>query len=98
MKKCWANLNSPNFILPIKTMVSQIRAMETLFKKERETFERNSANKDRTIKQIQDNLVSMITSFTRNVGDIFPQDLLSYKEDNLLEENLSTKIIQSKFE
>lgn len=98
MKKCWANLNSPNFILPIKTMVSQIRAMETLFKKERETFERTSANKDRTIKQIQDNLVSMITSFTRNVGDIFPQDLLSYKEDNLLEESLSPKIFHKKEE
>jgi hypothetical protein len=69
MKKCWANLNSPNFILPIKTMVSQIRTMETLFKKERETFERTSANKDRTIKQIQDNLVSMITSFTRNANN-----------------------------
>ena len=98
MKKCWANLNSPNFILPIKTMVSQIRAMETLFKKERETFERTSANKDRTIKQIQNNLVSMITSFTRNVGDIFPQDLLSYKEDNLLEESLSSKILHKKEE
>jgi hypothetical protein len=85
MKKCWANLNSPNFILPIKTMVSQIRTMETLFKKERESFERTSANKDRTIKQIQDNLVSMITSFTRNVGDIFPQDLLEHKDDKLIE-------------
>lgn len=85
MKKCWANLNSPNFILPIKTMVSQIRTMEALFKKERESFERTSANKDRTIKQIQENLVSMITSFTRNVGDIFPQDLLEHKDDKLIE-------------
>jgi len=32
MKKCWINLNSPNFILPIKTMVAQIRIMENLFK------------------------------------------------------------------
>ena len=85
MKKCWANLNSPNFILPIKTMVSQIRTMEALFKKERESFERTSANKDRTIKQIQENLIAMITSFTRNVGDIFPQDLLEHKDDKLIE-------------
>jgi DNA-directed RNA polymerase alpha subunit len=40
----------------------------------------------------------MITSFTRNVGDIFPQDLLSYKEDNLLEESLSSKIFHKKEE
>jgi DNA-directed RNA polymerase alpha subunit len=38
----------------------------------------------------------MITSFTRNVGDIFPQDLLSYKDDNLLEESLSPKIFHKK--
>ena len=85
MKKCWENLNSPNFILPIKTMVSQIRTMETLFKKEREAFERTSAHKDRAIQQIQENLVSMVTSFTRNVGDVFPQDLLEHQDDNLIE-------------
>ena len=85
MKKCWENLNSPNFILPIKTMVSQIRTMETLFKKEREAFERTSAHKDRAIQQIQENLVSMVTSFTRNVGDVFPQDLLEHQDDKLIE-------------
>ena len=42
MKKCWINLNSPNFILPIKTMVAQIRIMENLFKKEKDSFERTS--------------------------------------------------------
>ena len=48
MKKCWINLNSPNFILPIKTMVAHIRIMENLFKKEKDSFERTSAIKDRT--------------------------------------------------
>lgn len=85
MKKCWINLNSPNFILPIKTMVAQIRIMENLFKKEKDSFERTSAIKDRTIKEIQANLVAMVTSFNRNVGDIFPQDLLEHKEDKYLE-------------
>lgn len=85
MKKCWINLNSPNFILPIKTMVAQIRIMENLFKKEKDSFQRTSAIKDRTIKEIQANLVAMVTSFNRNVGDIFPQDLLEHKEDKYLE-------------
>ena len=98
MKKCWANLNSPNFILPIKTMFSQIIFMETLLKKERESFERTSANKDRTIKQIRESLYSMINSFRRNVGDIFPQDLLSYKDDDLLEERPFPKIVNKKEE
>ena len=98
MKKCWANLNSPNFILPIKTMFSQIISMEMLLKKERESFERTSANKDRTIKQIRESLYSMINSFRRNVGDIFPQDLLSYKDDDLLEERPFPKIVNKKEE
>ena len=85
MKKCWINLNSPNFILPIKTMVAQIRIMENLFKKEKDSFERTSAIKDRTIKEIKVNLVAMVTSFNRNVGDIFPQDLLEHKNDKYLE-------------
>ena len=85
MKKCWINLNSPNFILPIKTMVAQMRIMENLFKKEKDSFERTSAIKDRTIKEIQTNLVAMVTSFNRNVGDIFPQDLLEHKDDKYLE-------------
>jgi hypothetical protein len=85
MKKCWINLNSPNFILPIKTMVAQIRIMENLFKKEKDSFERTSAIKDRTIKEIKVNLVAMVTSFNRNVGDIFPQDLLEHKDDKYLE-------------
>ena len=85
MKKCWINLNSPNFILPIKTMVAQIRIMENLFKKEKDSFERTPAIKDRTIKEIQANLVAMVTSFNRNVGDIFPQDLLEHKDDKYLE-------------
>ena len=85
MKKCWINLNSPNFILPIKTMVAHIRIMENLFKKEKDSFERTSAIKDRTIKEIKVNLVAMVTSFNRNVGDIFPQDLLEHKDDKYLE-------------
>jgi hypothetical protein len=85
MKKCWVNLNSPHFILPIKTMVGQIQIMENQFKKEKVSFDRNSAIKDSTIREIKENLFAMVHSFTRNVGDILPQDLLEHKDDKYLE-------------
>jgi len=87
MQKCWENLNSPNFSLPIRSMVGQIRNMEIIFRKEKDAFERSSANKERTIRQIQDNLISIVTSFTRSVGDIFPEDLLVHEDDKLLEDH-----------
>ena len=85
MKKAWENLNSPHFALPIKTMNSQIRNMEVIFRKEKESFERMSAHKDKAIKEIHSNLVSMVMSFSRNVGDVLPQDLLEHKDDKLIE-------------
>lgn len=97
MQKAWDNLKSPNFILPVKSMLSQINAMETLLKKDKESFQRSSAHKDRTIKEINDNIVAMINSFYTNVGDIFPQDLLSNDID-LLEEDLAPKKIEKKSE
>lgn len=95
MKKAWVNLRSPNFILPVKSMFSQINAMETLLKKDKESFQRSSAHKDRTIKEINENIIAMINSFYTNVGDIFPQDLLSNDSD-LLEEDLSPKKVELK--
>ena len=94
MKKAWDNLQSPNFILPVKSMLSQINAMEILLKKDKESFQRSSAHKDRTIKEINENVIAMINSFYTSVGDIFPQDLLSNDSD-LLEEDLSPKKIES---
>ena len=85
MKKCWANLNSPNFQLPIKSMISEIRTMEKIFKQERTAFERSSANKEKTINGVKTNLVKIVTSFTRSVGDIFPDDLLEHKDDQFIE-------------
>ena len=85
MKKCWANLNSPSFQLPIKSMISEIRTMEKIFKQERTAFERMSANKEKTINGVKTNLVQIVTSFTRTVGDIFPDDLLEHKDDQFIE-------------
>ena len=40
---------------------------------------------ERTLKQLENDLVRMITSFTKTAGEIFPQDLLEHTDDNLLE-------------
>ena len=95
MKKAWENLQSPNFILPVKSMISQVDAMEKLLKKDRESFQRSSAHKDRTIKEINDNILAMINSFYVNVGEIFPSDLLEH-ENNLLIENSSNNLPKRK--
>jgi hypothetical protein len=97
MKKAWENLQSPNFVLPVKSMLSQIAAMETLLKKDKESFQRSSAHKDRTIKEINENIISMINSFYVNVGDIFPQDLLS-NDTSLLKEDVGSIEIEKKNE
>jgi hypothetical protein len=86
MKKCWANLNSPNFQLPIKSMINEIKIMEKIFSQERISFERMSANKIKTINGVKTNLVEIVTSFTKTVGDIFPQDLLEHQDDRLIDE------------
>ena len=85
MKKCWANLNSPSFQLPIKSMITEIKTMEKIFTQERTSFERMSANKVKTINGVKTNLVKIVTSFTSTVGDIFPEDLLEHKDDKLIE-------------
>jgi hypothetical protein len=97
MKKAYENLQSANFILPVKSMLSQINVMETILKKDKESFQRSSANKERIIKGINDNIFAMINSFYTNVGDIFPQYLLSNDSD-LLEEDLAPKKIEKKSE
>jgi hypothetical protein len=85
MKKCWANLNSPNFQLPIKSMVTEIKAMEKIFTQERTSFERMAANKVKTINGVKTNLVKIVTSFTSTAGDIFPEDLLEHKDDKFID-------------
>ena len=85
MKKAWANLNSANFQLPIRSMATEIRNMEKIFDQERNSFERSSSNKTKTIKEQKINLVKIVTSFTSTVGDIFPEDILENETDKFIE-------------
>jgi len=66
-------------------MVNQIENFSKIFKKDQKDFNNSLANKERTLKQLENDLIRMISSFTKSAGEIFPQDLLSYKDENLLE-------------
>ena len=83
--KVWENVKSPNFQMPIRSIVNQIREFQKIFKKESKDFHNSTSNKERTLKQLENDLVRMITSFTKTAGEIFPQDLLEHTDDNLLE-------------
>ena len=85
VKKVWENVKSPNFQMPIRSIVIQIREFQKIFKKESKDFHNSTSNKERTLKQLENDLVRMISSFTKTAGEIFPQDLLEHTDDNLLE-------------
>jgi acyl carrier protein len=96
--KVWENVKSPNFQMPVRSIVNQIENFRKIFNKDFKDFNNSLANKERTLKQLENDLIRMISSFTKSVGEIFPQDLLSYKEDNLLEESSSPRIVNKKEE
>ena len=75
MKKCWDNLNSPNFTLPIRHMASEIKTMSDQLDKEETSFQLSMSKKRKTITNIKENLTDMVSSFLINVdSNIFPED------------------------
>ncbi len=96
--KVWENVKSPNFQMPVRSIVDQIEKFKKIFSKDVKDFNTSLANKEFTLKQLENDLIRMISSFTKSAGEIFPQDLLSYKDDYLLEESPSSKVINKKVE
>lgn len=85
IRKVWENVKSPNFQMPVRSMLKQIGEFHKIFDKESKNFHTSASNKDRILKQLDNDLIRMISSFTKTSGDIFPQDLLEHQDDNLLE-------------
>jgi len=96
--KVWENVKSPNFQMPVRSIVDQIEKFKQIFSKDVKDFNTSLAKKEFTLKQLENDLIRMISSFTKSAGEIFPQDLLSYKDDHLLEEGPSSKVINKKEE
>ena len=83
MKKCWQNLNSPKFMLPLREMVSEIKIMQDHLEKDRTSFDLSISRKEKTIKNIKQGLTDMVTSFIANVDrDIFPANILIAQDKN----------------
>ena len=81
IKKCWENLNSPNFILPIRDMVSEIKTMGDQLDKEETSFKLSMSKKRKTISNIKESLTDMVSSFVTNVdSNIFPENILIPQE------------------
>ena len=81
IKKCWENLNSPNFILPIRDMVSEIKTMSDQLDKEETSFQLSMSKKRKTISNIKESLTDMVSSFVTNVdSNIFPENILIPQE------------------
>lgn len=82
--KVWENVKSPNFQMPVRSIVDQIEIFKKIFNKDIKDFNNSLANKERTLKQLENDLVRMISSFTSSAGEIFPQDLLEHKDNKLI--------------
>jgi hypothetical protein len=86
VRKVWENVKSPNFQMPIRSMLKQIKEFQKIFDKEYKSFHNNASSRDRILKQLENDLIRMISSFAKTSGEeIFPQDLLEHQDDNLLE-------------
>jgi hypothetical protein len=86
VRKVWENVKSPNFQMPVRSMLKQIKEFQKIFDKEYKSFHNNASNRDRILKQLENDLIRMISSFAKTSGEeIFPPDLLEHQEDNLLQ-------------
>jgi hypothetical protein len=86
VRKVWENVKSPNFQMPVRSMLKQIKEFQKIFDKEYKSFHNSASNRDRILKQLENDLIRMISSFAKTSGEeIFPPDLLEHQEDNLLQ-------------
>ena len=80
MKKCWEVLNSPNFILPVKDMVSEIKNMREQLDKDKASFLLSFSKKEKTIDNIKDSLTDMILPLINLDKNVFPENILIPQE------------------
>ena len=81
MKKCWEVLNSPNFILPVKDMVSEIKNMREQLDKDKTSFLLSFSKKEKTIDNIKDSLTDMILPLINLDKNVFPENILIPQEN-----------------
>jgi hypothetical protein len=56
VKKVWENVKSPNFQMPVRSMLNQIKDFQKIFEKEYKSFHNNASNRDRILKQLENKI------------------------------------------
>jgi hypothetical protein len=80
MKKCFEILNSPNFILPIKNMVSDIKNMKDQLEKDKTSYLLSLSKKEKTIDNIEDSLRDMVLPLINLDKNMIPENILIPQE------------------
>ena len=96
MKKYFEALNSPNFTIPIKNMVSDIKNMKDQLEKDKDSFLLSLSKKEKTINNIKDSLTDMILPLINLDNNVFPENILMPQEKIKRISIKSTKAIEEK--
>ena len=76
MKRLWDHITGPGFQLPLRNLYQTMHTMNGFIEKEKIFFNKNIANKERTIEDMDEEFINMINSFTHKVGnDVLPETL-----------------------
>lgn len=82
MKRLWDHITGPTFQLPVRNLYENIKKMNILIEKEKVFNNKNIANKERTMQDMDEEFKGMINSFINKVGDeVLPDTLLQITED-----------------
>ncbi len=82
MKRLWDHITGPTFQLPVRNLYENIKKMNILIEKEKAFNNKNIANKERTMQDMDEEFKGMINSFINKVGDeVLPDTLLQITGD-----------------
>ena len=82
MKRLWDHITGPTFQLPVRNLYENIKKMNILIEKEKVFNNKNIANKERTMQDMDEEFKGMINSFINKVGEeVLPDTLLQITED-----------------
>ena len=77
MKRLWDHITGPSFQLPVRNLYQTMHKMNGFIEKEKNFFEKNLANKERTMHDMDEEFKGMINSFIHKVGnEVLPETLL----------------------
>ena len=80
MKECFNIINSPNFTIPIKNMVADIKNMKDEIDKDKVSFNRSLIKRTKVVENIEEALRDMVLPLIDVDQNIFPENLLEPQE------------------